>query len=101
MSCSAACRLASPATSARRFSHQAPRQYPSAATPTRLTPTRARAPLRPGTTRPAGRALPRVVAQAWGNGGKPDIADRVVASIPYVVPLLDSLRFGAVPRCGI
>lgn len=28
------------------------------------------------------------------NGGSADVADRVLASLPYLLPLLDGLRFG-------
>ncbi|KAL4856315.1 hypothetical protein ACK3TF_003128 [Chlorella vulgaris] len=37
------------------------------------------------------------VHASWNRGGgdgSPDIADRVVASLPYLVPLLDGLRYG-------
>ena len=34
----------------------------------------------------------QVVAQAYNQ--KPDIADRVVASVPYLIPLIDGLRYG-------
>lgn len=44
------------------------------------------------------------VHASWNRGGgdgSPDIADRVVASLPYLVPLLDGLRYGAGPPCII
>lgn len=34
----------------------------------------------------------RILTQAYNQ--KPDIADRVVASVPYLIPLIDGLRYG-------
>ena len=40
----------------------------------------------------SGRQQHRIVTQAYNQ--KPDIADRVVASVPYLIPLCDGLRYG-------
>lgn len=45
----------------------------------------------PGLHAPRGRSCVKV--QAY-NSSKPDIADRVVSSIPYLIPLFDGLRYG-------
>ena len=34
----------------------------------------------------------RLMTQAYNQ--KPDVADRVVASVPYLIPLIDGLRYG-------
>lgn len=39
-----------------------------------------------------GRQQHRTATQAYNQ--KPDIADRVVASVPYLIPLCDGLRYG-------
>eukprot|EP00887_Chlorella_sp_A99_P002307 scaffold10.g2307.t1 len=36
----------------------------------------------------------RVVAQSWRSNGNPEIPDRVVASLPYLLPMFDGLRYG-------
>jgi hypothetical protein len=36
-----------------------------------------------------------MAAQAsWGNNGSPDVQDRVVAGLPYILPLIDGIRYG-------
>lgn len=39
-----------------------------------------------------GRQHHKTITQAYSQ--KPDIADRVVASVPYLIPLCDGLRYG-------
>lgn len=51
------------------------------------TPRRSRS-AKPGRTRTL-----RTYSRRGGSGDV-DIADRVVASLPYLLPLLDSLRYG-------
>ena len=43
-------------------------------------------------TRQSARQRRQVLTQAYNQ--KPDIADRVVASVPYLIPLCDGLRYG-------
>ncbi|PRW39238.1 TIC 20- chloroplastic [Chlorella sorokiniana] len=42
---------------------------------------------------PAGRRQ-LAVAASWNRNSSPEIPDRVVAAIPYLIPLLDGLRYG-------
>ena len=50
-----------------------------------------------GSGRPLGRARRGSVCEAWGGdyNDSPTAAERVVAALPYLLPLLDGLRYGA------
>jgi hypothetical protein len=49
---------------------------------------------RPGLLQPSKRQAVRARVFNNGSGGKEDFGDRVVATIPYLLPLLDALPFG-------